>query len=62
MLVSESTSRQFIDEIFMESMSSPGYTGKILIKMCKVCMAFNLSKLQELLYLFPTSELMFTAM
>ena len=49
MLVSVLTSRQFIDETFMESMSSPGYTGKIVIKMCKVCMAFNLSNIHTYL-------------
>ena len=32
MLVSVSTSRQFIDETFMEPISSPGYTWNILIE------------------------------
>ena len=49
MLVSVSTSRQFIDEIFMESISSSGYTGNILIEMFKVCMSFNLSDIHKYL-------------
>ena len=36
MLISVSTSRQFIDDTFMESISSPGYTGNIMIWKFKV--------------------------
>ena len=42
MLISVSTSRQFIDDTSMESISSPGYTGNIMIEKFKVCVSFNL--------------------
>ena len=42
MLISVSTSRQFIDDTSMESISSPGYTGNIMIEKFKACVSFNL--------------------